>query len=145
MLAITLMLGALAVSPRPASAQSCFGCDDENWTEVSCVAQGWEGFGYTECEVHYDPPNCAFGTQVCWGPDPEDQQLAALTIRADGTFVLPAEEAPSPSLADLAMEPYGFSETAHINERTCKGLITGRVYGELVRRQLKQRTQTLII
>jgi hypothetical protein len=140
-----LLAGGLFLFPSLTAAQGCFVCDDEWLSDVECAPADWTEHGWTQCEVVWT--SCEMGGTWCWGPDPGEEQLAVLAVRADGTLIQSvAGDGPFTSSPPFASaESYGFSPRARIYERTCKGLITGRVFGEAMRNQINQRVHRIAI
>lgn len=143
LIAAFAVCAALVIEAAPAQAQSCYQCSDEFWTEISCEPAGWMGSGQTSCEVESgsEGPRCNLSGGVCWGPDPEEQDFA-LNLGADGTLMNTAVDPRGETLSAHAM---GLSEMARINERTCKGFITLRVYGAALRKDLQKKAVRITI
>lgn len=138
-----LVFGALLVAPHGAEAQ-CYACDDDFWTTPSCVPQGWTGLGGEICMI--SGSQCyLFG--ACYGDDP----ITSLTIGQDGTLLTasadgrgdsrvdrPVTHAPSPGTERLTSREV-------LQDRTCKGFVTARLYGDDLRRGLDRRSAVLVI
>jgi hypothetical protein len=134
---------------------TCQLCDDTDWTQTTCRIAEW----YEEGEDVWANERCTLPEgkvgecppiePTCWGEIPDDP--LAFNIRPDGTLVTPGiSETPVLSPARFARdnetaEGFGLSEQARIQERNCKGLLTGRVYGALTTRMLRTRSERIAI
>jgi hypothetical protein len=137
------VIGALLAAPTGAEAQ-CWTCDDDFWTNPSCVPMGWAALGGEICIV--DGSSCyTFGG--CYGDDP----IVLLDIRPDGTVLTASTvpgaepEAENPVLSAMSAGPAPLALGQVLQQRTCKDLVTARRYGDDVREELERRSSTLVI
>ena len=146
---LTGVVAMFLILAAPAGAQwsECEVCDDSDWTATECVDAPWTQRGSTECEAPSvgqcpDEPNLD-----CWGDDPE--LWTSLHIRPDGTLEwVPtgaSNRSPDEQARPIGPGAFRFSGHAKITERSCKGLILDRLYGESTARKLAQQTELIVI
>jgi hypothetical protein len=137
----------LLAAPAGAQFEDCEVCDDSDWTDTKCVDADWTEMGSTECEAP-SVGQCPDDPKLdCWGDDPHF--ASSLQIRPDGTLAwgpaVEAAESVDVQAQRKGLEAFGFSGHARITERSCKGLILDRLYGESTARKLAEQTELIVI
>jgi hypothetical protein len=144
LLALAVAVFATLFVADDAAAQTCFSCNDTYWTTIHCDGADWTETGGTQCEVDYtedDPhvgPICIISGELCWGPDPEEEQLPAPALALNGTWL-------SPGLRQEDAATSALAGAARVYMRTCKDIIAARFYGDEARAEIEAKVRLIEI